>query len=270
MTLSLKGIYESVLLGNRTFPASIIRKMTESDALALYRYVFSDLLGWSPEKMHTSITMDILEFLRLDVFLQKITCPAELIPEVDLFYIAEAMYPSKFRVYTEQRVLRTYEQVLNGTLDKFPKNFFATPEATDFACTCLRKAISDYIDVQSTEDLYKMFSNNAAANEFLKQCNLFRICVTLYDGKPLNFLHDAMPETLKDESLYRFMMFINAWNKSYGKKVGKYKDLSTTNAVMDFDIKVFDMPPFEKLSTSCQPIFRNFIEDLSTLERSAY
>ena len=221
MGISLLEEYERVLLTGGKFLQSTVKTATSGSVLELYRYAFSSLLGWSPEKTRTSMSFKILKFMRLEEFLPKIPCPAELDAEVDLFYIAEAMYPQHFPVRTEERVAYTYERLRSGEIGKFPKKFFTTCMAPEFACTCLRLAIMEDVDAADTEALYKMFANTTWAKNFLKQESLLRPCITSYDS-PVAFLHAALPEEDKNEALYRFVRFAAAWKK-VSPKAGKFK-----------------------------------------------
>ena len=224
MGISLLEEYERVLLTGDKFLQSTVRTATKGMVLELYRYAFSSLLGWSPEKTRSSMSFKILRFMRLDEFLPKITCPAELDPEKDLFYIAEAMYPQHFYVRTEERVAYTYERLRSGEIGKFPKKFFTTYMAPEYACTCLRLAIIADVDAKDVESLYMMFADKAWAKAFLKKASLLRPyeSLSLYDS-PVAFLHDALPKEDKSETLYRYVRFAAAWKKARGPKAGKFK-----------------------------------------------
>ena len=215
MGISLLGEYDNAVTAGTPVPISVVRAASKDSVLTLFRYVFEDLLGWSPEKIRSMVSIKILKFLKLDVFLSKLPCPSELVEKRDYFYIAESMYPDVFKIRTEERVMYTYKRFQDGEIQKLPKNFFSTIQAPEIACTCLRMAITKDIDASSPYDLYMLFSNKTWAKEFLRKASLLRPCENLYK-EPLAYLHDALPMEERSEAIYRFVIFKRDWRKLKG------------------------------------------------------
>ena len=63
--------------------------------------------------------------MKLDGLLRYIEFPAELDKHVDLFYIAHLLYPGRIKFDKKELILRTYKEVLDQKLYKFPKEYLS-------------------------------------------------------------------------------------------------------------------------------------------------
>ena len=96
--------YEDILLGKRkNFSASCMGKaVKEKDALMVIQYSFEKLLRWPPDVIVAYLNPDIVKMLHLQRPIAKVNFPAELDPERDLFYLAQAVYPQQIRFSKEE------------------------------------------------------------------------------------------------------------------------------------------------------------------------
>lgn len=86
--------YEQILLGNTInsrskFTATYISKNADDRyALHLLRYVFEEILDWSPIVTRTFLSGELIDMLKLRVVANSIQFPPELSPKTDYFYYA--------------------------------------------------------------------------------------------------------------------------------------------------------------------------------------
>lgn len=94
--------YEQILLGNTInsrskFTATYISKNADDRyALHLLRYVFEEILDWSPIVTRTFLSGELIDMLKLRVVANSIQFPPELSPKTDYFYYA-SLYESTNR-----------------------------------------------------------------------------------------------------------------------------------------------------------------------------
>lgn len=88
--------YEQILLGNTInsrskFTATYISKNADDRyALHLLRYVFEEILDWSPIVTRTFLSGELIDMLKLRVVANSIQFPPELSPKTDYFYYASS------------------------------------------------------------------------------------------------------------------------------------------------------------------------------------
>lgn len=201
--------YESILLGNRKdFTTTYLSQpFAQHTCLTLFRYVFEDLLEWTPEMIQYHLTMDIIKKLHLEKPFKKLYYPPELDKEHDLFYLVCLLYPDKFKYSKREIIIRVYEKVLNGTLKKFPKNFFKGIDGAMNLGICMQYAINQNLHVSSIRELYMYFSNLSKINTFLRNVKLYTPCIENYEY-PIDMLHDCLSELDKNELFYYYCRFL--------------------------------------------------------------
>ena len=131
MNYALFVEYEGILLGNtqKFSQLSLTRLREKTTAKQILRFIFEELLEWTPEQVRDYLTPQIAEQLHLTRIVHQIDFPSECNPETDLFYLAAFVYPEQIRISKRKQVLFVYEKVLQGKLKKFPKNFFLSGDA---------------------------------------------------------------------------------------------------------------------------------------------
>lgn len=203
--------YEDILLGKkRDFSVSYIGKENaESNALAVIRYAFEELLGWSPTTIRDFVSLELIKKLHLQRAVNKIEFPPELDPKEDLFYLAWLLYPHTVHHTRRDLTLHIYQRVLNGDLIKFPKNFFLTANGELNASICLQYAINQKLYITSIHELYAFFSDFEKAKEFLKEVRLITPCNDIYDA-PIDMLHFCLPKIQRNDLYYYYYRFQNS------------------------------------------------------------
>lgn len=210
--------YEDILLGKRNeFSTSYLSKdNAENDGMIILKYVFENLLGWSPVTIRDFISPELIRMLHLQRVVNKIEFPPELDKNKDLFYLAWLMYPETVHHTRRDLTLKIYQQVLRGELTKFPKNFFLTARGEMNASICLQYAINQNLCVKTIEELYMMFSDKKRAREFLGKVRLLVPCGDIYEY-PIDMLHDSLPTSQKNEFFYMYGKFLSVLKDTKGE-----------------------------------------------------
>ena len=214
--------YEQILMGNRaSFSRSFFPKNQpkerEKNALAVFKYAIELFLGWQPYVAKERLRKSIVREMHLSKMLDYIEFPVELDPEQDLDYVLSLLYPKKVLITKEEKVLRYYERLLEQKDRYFVRGYFSESDAREKACICLRYVLNNHSKSKSIDQLYQMFSNSrgktskgeSAENSgqaYLKQFKLDHIALDLYENK-LDFLHDALPDSQKNNYLYLYYKF---------------------------------------------------------------
>lgn len=216
--------YEQILMGNRnSFSRSFFPKNQpserEKNALAVFKYAIEMFLGWSPYVAKEKLKKPIIRDMRLSKVLTYIDFPVELEPDKDLDYVLSLLYPKQILITKEERILRYYVRLLEQKDRYFVRGYFSESDAREKACICLRYILTNHSKSKSIEQLYNMFSSTRgrgskdegsdienSGKEYLKQYKLDHIASDLYENK-LDFLHDALPDSQKNNFLYLYYKF---------------------------------------------------------------
>lgn len=224
---SLMFEYELILLGKKNSFAPYFfnynAEYNEKIALEVFKYAIEDFLGWSPEEAQLYLNMDILKIMKLDTIVRFIRFPAELNLEKDLFYIAHLLYPKRVKFNSRELILRTYKEVLDGILYKFPKEYLSGSMGVTRACICFQYMASQFLPFNNVEEMYKFFSTTNGVKA-LKKYRLYAICTDIFDY-PIDFLHESLSSSQKNEFFYHYYKFniINREQITELKKRKMYK-----------------------------------------------
>lgn len=201
--------YELILLGKKNsfspFFFNYNIDYNERKALLLFKYAIEGFLKWTPKEAELYLNKEIVELMKLDSILKYIQFPAELNPDVDLFYIAHLLYPHIVKFDARELILRTYKEVLDGKLYKFPKEYLSGSMGVTRACVCFQYMVSQFLPFNNIEEMYKFFSTTNGVKA-LKKYRLYSICTDIFDY-PIDFLHEALSNKQKNEFFYHYYKF---------------------------------------------------------------
>lgn len=227
MNSSLMFEYELILLGKKNSFAPYFfnynADYNERMALEVFRYAIEDFLKWTPEEAKMYLNMEIVKMMKLDAIVRFIRFPAELDIEKDLFYIAHLLYPRRINFNSRELILRTYKEVLDGILYKFPKEYLSGSMGVTRACICFQYMVQQFLPFNNVEEMYKFFSTTNGVKA-LKKYRLYAICTDIFDY-PIDFLHESLSQNQKNEFFYHYYKF-NITNREQItelKKRKKYK-----------------------------------------------
>ena len=201
--------YEDILLGNRDkFSSGYVGTDTNPDHMArLLRYVFEEVLRWTPEQSFFRLSREYVDKLCFSKFLVYLKFPKELDMNTDLFYIAKFAYPKVLSLKRRDIIIRAYEKVLKNKKEKFLKNFFLENEGYVNKKICFVYAINQFLDIHDIRGLYDYFSDGKKAIAFLKKYRLYEAYKDFY-LHPVDMFHECIHTDERDEFYYRYKKFL--------------------------------------------------------------
>lgn len=207
--------YEQTLLGHNKFFSSknFLDEFNKKDGtinqkeiIDIFKYIFENLLHWTPSDVYNCINIKLLELLKLNTLLEYIEFPVELDKEKDLFYIACLMYPNIYSINENALCIHAYKKVLDSLKDgveeyKLPKGFFNSEEGELRSIICFRYALSYYgITFKNAEEYYEYFAN-PKINTFLRKIRLKNAC-DLHFKNVLEFAHRSLSPQDRNNLFY--------------------------------------------------------------------
>lgn len=201
--------FESVLLDKKTSLSPYFFNQTseqnEKTALAIIKYVVEVHLKWTPEQVRKNLTWDVIQLMKLDSIMKYINFPPEADRKKDLFIVAGKLYPNKIKINSSAMTILTYKKIISREQYKFPKCFFDGNEGRYRALICLQYMLNQYTSFESVEEMYKVFST-PKASKLLKKYKLQAARVAMYEYA-IDYLHDALPDDVKNEYFYHYYKF---------------------------------------------------------------
>jgi len=200
--------YDDVLVGKKkTYSAALMARDNGPAMCAeILRRIFKKYLDWSPFQIRDCLTQEIVERMCLAPFIRRIPSPSEVNRETELYYVAWFLYPETKNVSEAELVCKVYRDLMEGKIQKFPKNYFNDNvgyyRAKILFMTMLNEYFSGYFS--DIEHLYRFF----AANEGKSAIDKYKLKTPMQEryGNPLDYLHDSLPtsmQTKESEELYR-------------------------------------------------------------------
>ena len=199
--------YESVMIRKKTTKNyKVILKGEDEEqglehATKLLKYVFENILEWSPRMIHDYFTPEIKDWLNLDVCTRKIPFPPELNPHKDLFYIAHYLYPDVISYNKKSAVLDTYNKSIENNNNKLPKDFFRNNDGKDNFDICLKYVISEKFFLSDSKEIYDFFAKHRQAVNYLREKELYLPCERYYESM-LEAVHHILPAAEKNDTIY--------------------------------------------------------------------
>lgn len=221
--------YDDSMMGSRPYISLFYFEnsaASHTTVLELIRYAVETRLGWSPFQLREHLTMEILQNLKLKHLHKFIIFPSYLTPNEDLFYIAWCIYPWTQNMTREDLEIRPYKRLLAKETKKYPKEYFHGLEGLSRSCSCLRYVLRSHHPFESVMEMYKFFSTTASV-AFLRKYKLLTIGREQF-GSPLEFLHAALPEEQRNNTLYQYYtLWSSTWGSRYHNKasvIDQFKD----------------------------------------------
>ena len=186
------------------------------NATILLRYIFENILEWTPQMVRDYLNKDIVDWLNLSNAIKEIPFPPELTPSKDFFYIASFLYPKTVPYNKRDAVLRIYLREIRSKSPKFPVGFFKNKDGKENFNICLRYVLSENFFASTNKDIYNYFSDQKKAKAFFNHNLLLKPCMLLYDS-PQEAVHEALPDGDKNELFYHYntlKAYLGAKNKN--------------------------------------------------------
>lgn len=207
--------YDQVLIGKRDkIPA--LNPLTDEGtneryALAVFRYVIEDLLGWSPEDAVKFFTYDVAVMMKVSDMLRYIRFPEDFTQE-DAEYVVWLLYPTQVRPDRTKYRLRAYQAVLDG--GKYPRDYMAGNEGEERAKTCFLEAVEKSArPFVSVRDMYRYFASPEGAR-FIRAQRLDTLREMYYAGA-LEYLHASLSWEQARDLYYFYYYYSREYRHAY-------------------------------------------------------
>lgn len=200
--------YDDMLIGKRdSFSDRYFKKNgrdNERNALFVMKYAFEKYLKLKPEALERVLDKELMEKLHLTSLMRFIKYPPEYSKTKDFFYLTTLIY-ERFSLSFRDRTIHMYENVLNGSLSKYPKDYFNGSEGMVKAGICLQHMINHNLISYDMNDLYHLFATQRGY-DMLQDNKLLKICRELFET-PVDFLRFTYPHDSADDYFYHYYKF---------------------------------------------------------------
>ena len=187
-------------------------KVSLMNAAFLMKYIFENILEWTPYMIRDYFTPEIAKWLHIDYCVAKIPFPPELDHNNDYFFVAHYLYPDILPYNKKKAVLEVYNRERNKKSPKFPRKFFQDKAGKDNLDICLKYIISENFYAMDNKAIYDYFSDIKRAKKFIDDCSLATPVKNHYSSV-LNAIHSVLPEGDKDETYYHLIVLNNCLEK---------------------------------------------------------
>ena len=186
---------------------SYSEEQNNEDAAGLMRYVFEDVLDWTPNDVQNHCSKEVIDLLGLRPAYRALMWPStydasgKRVPLVDsrsgYGYVAALLYPNVIRTLGKQKLwIMEYNAMMSGRGQRaFRVDDFLGNDGYDHARLLLNHYLVNNPDerFENIEDVYKVFSNRKDAEKILRKAKLLIIQQALFKS-PLEYLHAALPD----------------------------------------------------------------------------
>lgn len=186
---------------------SYSEEQNHEDAAGLMRYVFEEVIGWSPYDVQNHCNKDVIDRLGLRPAYRALMWPAtydangKRVPLVDsrsgYGYVAALLYPNVIHTLGKQKLwIMEYNAMMSGRGQRaFRVDDFLGNDGYDHARLLLNHYLINHPDdrFKNIEDVYRVFANKKDADKILKKAKLLIISQALFKS-PLEYLHAALPD----------------------------------------------------------------------------
>lgn len=202
--------YEMVLMGQES--ANLLKffqgaeKEREKNALLIWRYAIENFLHWKPKEAKHYINSELVHEMHLDKVIRYIPFPCELNPQKDYIYILSLLYPEKIKINRKHMILHYFNSVIEKKEDgRFARGYFTEEDGKEKACICLLHVLTSFANYSCIDDIYKDFFMDGGFL-LIKEYKLKYPCYSLFESQ-IDFLHEALPESQRNEFLYNYYKF---------------------------------------------------------------
>jgi len=196
-------------------------EQNHNEACFLFRYVFENILEWTPHDVMNYMSAEVVEKLGLTKAYSKLLWPSEVKngkkskifdPRSAYGYIAALCYPSAIKEYDIHNIwIMEYNRELSGEKRASIKNF-ECEHGYDKARLLLNYWLMNHPDerFKDLESMYNFFASDKA-NDYLKKIKLDKARECFF-ATPLEYFHESLTEDdenggQKSEFLLQFTEF---------------------------------------------------------------
>ncbi|MCD8083849.1 MAG: hypothetical protein LUE86_10165 [Clostridiales bacterium] len=211
--------YTLILTGELSSFSSIYFGSKSVDNVGFAKFVFRKaievFLHWTPEEAQVKLNEDIITRMKLDRVMNYLNLPPDIERNHNWGQVVAYLYPEILHLHETEMVVDTYEAVLagqeNGGLYKFPKHYFDGQTGRKRGHICLRYLIEHNCVFENIRDMYKFFASEAGVR-LINEKGLKLVLRDVFHS-PVLYLHESLPEDMKDEFWYHYYEFHYQYKK---------------------------------------------------------
>ncbi|WP_368189026.1 hypothetical protein [Blautia sp. 1033sp1_1033st1_G9_1033SCRN_220408] len=200
--------YDDIIIGKRdNFSEMYFNKenrQNSKNALTVIRYSITKYLRWSKEAVSERMTPELMEKLHLQDLMKYVNFPIEYSREKDYFYLANLIFTPQ-SLSLRDKTIHIYEQIIDGKISKYPKDYFSGSDGYVRAGICLQYMVTHFVSFSSINELYSIFASEEGYS-LLKKYKLLTTCRETFET-PVDFLHFALPDHQKNNFYYNYYRF---------------------------------------------------------------
>lgn len=197
--------YNEMLIGKRKSfsPMLLDKEFPEKTCAEILKVIFNKYFGWAPNQIRDCLTPEIASRMNLAPLIKRLPVPDGILEDKELCYVAWYLYPETKNISESDLVIRVYKHLMNGEIQRFPKNYFLSHLGSLRAKLIFRVAMHEYIlpkhSFNSLEELYTFFVSDKIT-AVINECKLTTM-IKQKAGIPLNMFHMSI-EGSGDNLLY--------------------------------------------------------------------
>ena len=250
--------YDDMLLGKRkSFSAVLLDRENESFICAsMLRRIFEKYLHWTPVQIRDCLTPEIATRMCLWPFINRLECPPEILREEELCFVAWEIYPETKNVSEADLVRRVYRNLIEGKIQRFPKNYFDGYKGLLRAQLIFKTVFCEYLVSQyrltTIESAYALFVSPEIYS-IMERYKLTTLIRQKFDI-PLNLLHAGLGYEASDVLYVKYLNECPASKWAYCRL--------TTEAVLAANggVKPEKMIQYEKKTSAGSPYYSYYRE----------
>lgn len=205
--------YENLYINEekRSIPSAFFkelsRKQQNERALKIIRFAFDKYLRWRPEQIRDSLTMEVVQKLKLDTLINSyVDFPPEFSKSgLDISYLAYLVYPEKFHLSHRDQCVNMLHKIYRGEIKKYPASWTTSNDGLWHLQTLIQYTIEQLPRFKNPEALYEFFASPAGIKA-LKDHNVYLLAMGLCENS-FEAVHFSLPPNAKSEFLYNAILF---------------------------------------------------------------
>lgn len=206
--------YENMMLGKQKLMLSGTDEEKQNAALDIFRYVITELLGWTPEEAKDCLNNEIAHKMHLDSLIKHyIHCPKDIQKDSDYDFFVAMAFPHDVHYDERDGLIAMYKRILRGEQQRFPQHYFIGEHGRYKSSLLLMYVIDHNIPVNEKKiaDLYELFADSKRINKKFKEWKLDKSPNDPFSS-PLEYLHYSLPDDLANDFLYSYYTFTTVFD----------------------------------------------------------
>ena len=191
-----------------------VMSVSRSAAIEIFRYALTYYLGWDIYQIRDNLTMPIIKKLRLARLMPSLGFPKDIVPNLDLWYIAHLLEPELVPYGFYEATIRQYEDLVAQKRKRPVVGFWGDDKGKERLRIILQYCMQRELSFNNALEGYVYFATKGT--QFLKEHKLHKH-YGFYWKSPIDYFHDALPDEEKDTLAYLYAQFVQIYGVENAK-----------------------------------------------------